>query len=120
MKYCKHTKYNEISFLAIEMSGRFCRITIKYDHINQLIGMYDKDRNENDKSSYIQRMIDVGSEVTQEEFKEIADFYAKNTSRMLNGELKEKELKELIKKHNLHENKAEIIVGIKGNYKLDF
>ena len=121
-RYIKHVSHNEISFLAINENGRFCRVTINKDRIDQIVGIFDADMDDDRRLLYINRMIAVGSEISGEDFEEVQNFYSKNTARMLFGELTKEELVQMIQKHNVGDNKKveEVKVDKNGNFEIDF
>lgn len=119
-KFCKHVRYNEISFLMIGTSGRFCRVTIRRDYISQIVGIFDNEMTTDGQNTFIQRMIDVGTEITEKEFQEVQDFYAKNGANMIFGKLKPDTIQRLINKYNIGDKKPDVLVDFKGNYEMNF
>lgn len=119
-KFIKHVRYNELSYLAIHICGIFTRITIRSTHMSQMYGVFEIEKNELEKECYIQRMVDVGEEVKEEEYKEIEKFYIEKIENFMGGNIPTKEINELIKKYNKYNKIPDIDVDINGNYEINF
>lgn len=119
--YIKNVKPNEVSVKAISYEGYYCMVTVTPNSINQLVGRFGADKDDEYRNIFVNRMLQVWSKIDAEEFEVVQNFYAKNGSKMFFGDLNKKELNKIINEHSiLKEVKDQNLDSEFGQIQLEF
>lgn len=120
-EFIKHTTPTKLSFTGIHTTGIFITITITSYYINQHVGVFDIDKDDEEKNLYINRMVNIGVSVTKEQFEEVSNFYNDYIPRFMDGTFNRDEIRKFINERNYAEkkNRADWFDD-EGRYSLDF
>ena len=120
-EYIKHTTPRKIAFTAIHTTGIFMTVTITSYFINQQAGMFDIEKNVDEKQMYIDRIVAIGVSVTKEEFFEVQEFYADNVTEFINGNIDRNKLRIFMNERNyIKEDVKDEWLDDQGRYMMDF
>lgn len=120
-EFIKHTSPTKISYTGIHTTGIFITITITSYYINKNVGVFDIEKDENDKQVYINRLVDIGVSTTKEQWDEVHKYFEELQHNFMDGSFKRDEIRKFINERNyVKEESKSDWYDDQGRYYMDF